>query len=89
MRWRSRNDLVLYSIPSKGERDGKFFTVFSSASFYHNLCYNLTVQILTRREVKLLAFVLGALLVGLAVQHWRGKASLQPYVDVPAQQEQQ
>jgi len=47
------------------------------------------VQILTRREVKLLAFVLGALLVGLAVQHWRGKASLQPYVDVPAQQEQQ
>ena len=46
------------------------------------------MQILTRREVKLLAFVLGALLVGLAVQHWRGEASVQAYADVTAQQEQ-
>jgi len=47
------------------------------------------VQILTRREVKLLAFVLGALLVGLAAKHWRGEASLRPFANVHARQEQQ
>lgn len=40
----------------------------------------LGMQLFTDREKRLIAFVLGAALVGLGVKHWREQASLAPAI---------